>query len=477
MAYKNVIRAKTKNLMTDEMFTSVGFTKQSDGSWYIPNSTAVNMKVMWENTEGIAGPLVMNYYGKSPNPNAGGVLQFLATYTDGSLQYLNGTGVSDAWTYNEWIPTNATRTVANIKWINITGRPVYLRDVMFEWGSKPTPYTPYNYLQSNKRMIKVSNVCQLLDSNYYDVTTLAGVTFTNNENGTWTVDGTTTGVAYTNNLFRHVKSYSLFGHKLLLAAVSNDDNIVMEFKYIRKDGTGAGFSYYKEHIYTITEIENYDHFEVRLMVLKTGVTFTNTQVIPQLFDLTEMYGAGNEPKTVAEFKQKFPNDLYNYSPKCWLTSYKSTVICKTKNLFNINKVTALFQFVNEVDYPFVYDGKFVTIATDGIEARGSVVLKLPVHLLPGKYTFSFTTGLDFVDATNKAVSIIARKLPLESSSSIITGVRITQNEQRCSMTITVDEESDWYFGCLTAAKGYVICWDIQVEQGSTPTEYVPYQHL
>ena len=52
MAYKHVIRAKTKNLMTDEMFTSAGFTKQPDGSWYVPNSTVLHNKVLWENTEG-----------------------------------------------------------------------------------------------------------------------------------------------------------------------------------------------------------------------------------------------------------------------------------------------------------------------------------------------------------------------------------------------------------------------------------------
>lgn len=35
---------------------------------------------------------------------------------------------------------------------------------------------------------------------------------------------------------------------------------------------------------------------------------------PQLFDLTEMYGAGNEPTTVEQFRADFPNELYDYNP-------------------------------------------------------------------------------------------------------------------------------------------------------------------
>ena len=48
-----------------------------------------------------------------------------------------------------------------------------------------------------------------------------------------------------------------------------------------------------------------------------GTVCSNLIFKPQLFDLTEMYGAGNEPTTVEQFRQDFPNDLYPYSPYCW----------------------------------------------------------------------------------------------------------------------------------------------------------------
>ena len=45
-----------------------------------------------------------------------------------------------------------------------------------------------------------------------------------------------------------------------------------------------------------------------------GATFNNYVVKPQFFDLTEMYGAGNEPTTVEQFRADFPNELYDYNP-------------------------------------------------------------------------------------------------------------------------------------------------------------------
>ena len=185
--------------------------------------------------------------------------------------------------------------------------------------------------------LKVSNVCQLFDKSKVESNTISGLTFTNNKNGTWVVNGTSRGPAYSNDLIPDSKSYSLFGHKLLLMVACDDDNIVLEFKYIRKDGTGYGFNYYKEHIHTLTEIENYDSFQVKLITLKTGVTFTNTQATPQLFDLTEMYGAGNEPTTVEQFRQDFPNEMYEYSPVCWKKFRRLKYIANKEPVQLLNK--------------------------------------------------------------------------------------------------------------------------------------------
>lgn len=44
-----------------------------------------------------------------------------------------------------------------------------------------------------------------------------------------------------------------------------------------------------------------------------GVTYDNVKLQPQIFDLTQMFGAGNEPSTVEEFEKMFPADYYPYN--------------------------------------------------------------------------------------------------------------------------------------------------------------------
>ena len=47
--------------------------------------------------------------------------------------------------------------------------------------------------------------------------------------------------------------------------------------------------------------------------VRAGATVSDVLFQPQLFDLTEMFGAGNEPSTVSEFNSEYP-DLYGYIP-------------------------------------------------------------------------------------------------------------------------------------------------------------------
>ena len=51
---------------------------------------------------------------------------------------------------------------------------------------------------------------------------------------------------------------------------------------------------------------------VCVILIASGATVTNLVFTPQLFDLTTMFGAGNEPATVEEFEWMFPEDYYPY---------------------------------------------------------------------------------------------------------------------------------------------------------------------
>ena len=45
----------------------------------------------------------------------------------------------------------------------------------------------------------------------------------------------------------------------------------------------------------------------------SGYTANNLVFKPQLFDLTQMFGAGNEPTTPAEFWSYFDHNFYPYN--------------------------------------------------------------------------------------------------------------------------------------------------------------------
>lgn len=77
--------------------------------------------------------------------------------------------------------------------------------------------------------------------------------------------------------------------------------------------------------------------------------FSNVQFI----DLTEMYGTGNEPTSVAEFRQSYPNEYYPYANKCYVKmgkwEYKDTSAYLPINKLKI-KSPRLPQEYQEVEY-------------------------------------------------------------------------------------------------------------------------------
>lgn len=472
MAYKHVIRAKTKNLMTDEMFTSAGFTKQPDGSWYVPDSVVLNNKVMWENTEGIAGPITMSFYGKSSAPYYAGVGQWLVEAVDGTIIYRTSTGTSSEWVYGTW--TFDSKTVSKVYWVNITGRPLYLRDVMFEWGSTPTPYTPYNYLQSNKRMIKVSDVCQLLDKSKFPVTqTINGITWTNNGDGTITANGTATNrsvLMLKTGLRVTAGKYCVLGK---VGTVAFGSDVFVDDEYVT--------SPFSNDIYTIDKGSVLSVYSV----VENGDSANSVTIKPQILNLTEMFGAGHEPATIAEFRQRFPNEYYPYSPQCWLTSYKSAVVCKTKNLFDVNNAVpyAFYDYNPPSDQLFVKDGIYTTKLNNynlgcGLRIKNGWTLPAGVYTLSVKVVDSSdfgtngfaNTGFYYKTADGTWHELTGRHHSYAPGKTLAFATNIPEHIE---LRLYLNYQN--MNGQPLA--GYISYKDIQVEKGSTPTSYVPYQHL
>ena len=71
------------------------------------------------------------------------------------------------------------------------------------------------------------------------------------------------------------------------------------------------------------------------VVIHIGAT-VNFTIQPQIFDLTLMYGAGNEPTSVEQFNQDYPLPYYEFTKGAFINGVVEKVISHSKNLFNIS---------------------------------------------------------------------------------------------------------------------------------------------
>jgi hypothetical protein len=138
------------------------------------------------------------------------------------------------------------------------------------------------------------------------VVTGAGVKATFSDDGIITLNGTatTTGSAVSVQPVKNQK-----GHKYLMIAnplsgVYGKDQLQFSSQSYGQDSTGHG---------TIITNESSNEKWYYTLYVYEGVTYDNVKLQPQIFDLTQMFGAGNEPSTVEEFEAMFPNDYYPYN--------------------------------------------------------------------------------------------------------------------------------------------------------------------
>lgn len=513
MAYKHVIRAKTKNL----------FNVNSEWERVIAPLTDVNLSIEGNTisgtdlADGVSAiisptkiPISTNkvYY---TSGQCSGQPSILVRLTDESGEVLT-TGIAETYyPYNQYykafiVYLNGTFSITNdnAKYLQLglrfakgtsTSIRVTFTNIQVELGSTPTPYTPYNYLQSNKRMIKVSDVCQLLDKSNYEVTsTKVGITWTNNGDGTVTANGNvvsgTIYSAYRISLpqFREVKN----NHKYALFSGINNINVAYVeciVYLIKKNGSYFFKNCVETNIagtfgFTISQGE-YSLLQCVELRVRADYTANNLVFKPQLYDLTEMYGSGHEPATVAEFRQRFPNELYPYSPQCWLTSYKSAVVCKTKNLFDVNNAApyAFYDYNPPSDQLFVKDGIYTTKLNNynlgcGLRIKDGWQLPAGVYTLSVKVVDSSdfgvngfaNTGFYYKTADGTWHELTGRHHSYAPGKTLAFATNIPEHIE---LRLYLNYQN--MNGQPLA--GYISYKDIQVEQGSTPTSYVPYQHL
>lgn len=145
-----------------------------------------------------------------------------------------------------------------------------------------------------------------------------GITFTNLENGFFTIVGTATDDVYFD--FKTERIDYKAGHKYAILGITAG---TYNTYYFRIFGSNYDGSY-------IANVETDDYWTPRIYIKKDAVV--NLKVAPAVYDLTLMFGAGKEPSTVKEFTDLFPLPYYKYDAGSLLDFTGTKVKTTGKNL-------------------------------------------------------------------------------------------------------------------------------------------------
>lgn len=122
------------------------FTKQADGSWYVPNAGQAHNKVLWSNSSNYIGAMTISWYGKfdSSSSRGGGIW---VRFSDDSIVSVNSSVYIAMFnTFSKAVLTVNSTTEKPIKEIIFSyadGTATYFKDIQIEFGSTATDYEPY----------------------------------------------------------------------------------------------------------------------------------------------------------------------------------------------------------------------------------------------------------------------------------------------------------------------------------------------
>lgn len=173
---------------------------------------------------------------------------------------------------------------------------------------------------------------QLIDETYGGSVTRGNVTIVNNKDGSYTVftNGAATETVTAGVYF--LKANRDSGKYYLKGSPSNGKEIGYSLSgtYIWKPEYGKADYGNGVIIDDNVFLNNSDIVTIRVnegTVISTPIVFK-----PQLFNLTKMFGAGNEPSTVEEFEAMFPSDYYPYNAGELMSAPVNAVMEQGKNL-------------------------------------------------------------------------------------------------------------------------------------------------
>lgn len=290
---------------------------------------------------------------------------------------------------------------------------------------------------------------QLLGTGYEDTKTANGITFTNNGDGSITIDGT----AATDATFQINKNKSFVlcsGHKYLwnVGAIVNGVSI----------GNNNYTKFYKRNIsawnVTLGKYNGYNCIKV-----ENGTTVSNLTIRPRLFDLTLMFGLGNEPSTPEEFEDMFPADYYPHNAGELMSVPVNEVMEQGKNLFDQNKESNLLRCSLDRD----------NIVKTDVSLRP--ILKIDGLKIGTTYTISYNTALKTSLSGSVLLYSLSTKEATYPSGDFKHEVGTGKTDYNVKLSFSAPQETMYFIGSImpeTISK-------FQVEESSSITEYKPYR--
>lgn len=282
-----------------------------------------------------------------------------------------------------------------------------------------------------------SNPTQLLDSSIYTESgSKSGLTFScNRTSGEITVNGTATAASYWNPTAIPL-NFLVGGHKYLLiggATVKNNNfywGLLNQGTSAEDFGAGA--------ICTLDASRE----KTWGIVWGSGAVFNNFKIKPRLYDLTEMYGAGNEPANAWEVNKDYSRNIWT----CNAVKYDTYTYDGVDQVYTIGSTGSQSCFTLPTAIPT------------------GTTLTLTVYCLSGKvYNATNAGGYHYVSG---------------GTSSWQCTVGLPQNQDLTgksysSTFTTTDTLTDlWIFVYSTTPSN--LKFKVQLEFGSTATSYQPY---
>lgn len=289
-------------------------------------------------------------------------------------------------------------------------------------------------------------------NNFRPSYTVNGVTITRVDGYKFVANGTATGGdAYFSDSFVPIKGHVYLekscpkgGSAETYRSYITGSNVVMDTNY----GSGV-----------IAPINVDTRVYIVPLMVKSGATVNNLVVYPQIYDLTAMFGSGNEPSTVEEFEAIFPNNYYPYNVGEIVSAGTEEVVEQGKNLFDYTDKTYHGANVNKVENGVIYTERLTTTA-----------LNIPT-IAENKYTLSFKVKSNAANQDGLRWSLQKGKNTsyAHDSSLIKSEVGYAANTEY-QETVTFTATTDFVSLCGLTTMVY----DVQLENGDTATNYSPF---